>query len=111
MKFMKIALSVATVALGVASAASTYSVTFSAPTKVGSQELKAGDYKVEVKGDKATFRSGKTTVEVPAMLATGDKKYAHTSVALVDSKVKEIELGGTASKLTFPAEGAPAKGN
>jgi hypothetical protein len=30
--------------------------------------LKAGEYKVEMQGDKAVLKSGKTTIEVPATM-------------------------------------------
>ena len=111
MKFNKAIFSLATFALGFASAATSYEVTFSKAVKIGATEVKAGDYKVEVQGDKAIFKNGKNTVEVPATLATGDKKYSVTSMAISDSKVKEIELGGTKSKIVFSGEAPAIKGN
>ena len=66
MLFKRLAFGVATVALGVASAASTYKVQLDAPLSIGTTELKAGEYKVEMQGDKAVFKNGKTTIEVPA---------------------------------------------
>ena len=48
MKFMKLTLTVATLALAVASAASHYNLKFDSPTWAGGTQLKAGDYKVSV---------------------------------------------------------------
>ena len=53
----RLALGVATVALGVASAASSFKVTLDAPLSIGSTELKAGEYKVEMQGY-STIRFG-----------------------------------------------------
>lgn len=108
MKLIKLAFSFATLALAAASAASSYSVKFYQPVQIGATEFKPGDYKVEMQGDKAVFRSGKNVVEVPATLQKGDKKYSYTAVTSQDSKVSEIDLGGTSSKIVF---GAASTGN
>jgi len=57
----------ATLAMGIAHAAP-YDVTLFANLSVGKTQLKAGDYTVEMKGDKAVFKCGKKTVEVLATL-------------------------------------------
>lgn len=97
----------ASLALGVASAASTYSVKFYQPVMIGGTELKAGDYKVEMQGDKAVFKNGKNVIEVPATLEKSNTKYNFTSFTTADSKVSEIDLGGTSTKIVFGAA-APA---
>lgn len=93
-----------TAAMMVASAAS-YSVTFFQPTTVAGKELKAGDYKVTVDGDKAIISMGKQKVEAPAKMETADSKFASTSVryTTVDGKmrIQEIRLGGTNQKVVF----------
>ena len=66
MKFKRLAFIVATVALGVPSAASSYKVKLDAPLSIGSTELKAGEYKVEMQGDKAVFKTGKTVRQIAA---------------------------------------------
>ena len=101
-------LSVATLAIGIASAASSYSVKFYQSVQIGATELKPGDYKVEMQGDKAVFKSGKNVVEVPATLEKGDKKYNFTSFTSADSKVNEIDLGGTNMKIVFGPAAAGA---
>ncbi len=47
---------------------------------VNGTELKAGEYKVEVNGDKATITSGKTSVQAPVRMETSDTKYNATTV-------------------------------
>ncbi len=103
MKFTKMTLGLATLALGVASAASSYSVKLYDPMWIGSTQLKAGEYKVEMQGDKAVFKIGKSVVEVPATLGKSDRKYGSTSFLSENSKLLEIDLGGTTSKIVFSA--------
>jgi len=93
-----------TAALMVASAA-TYNVTFFQPSTVAGTELKAGEYKVTVEGDKAIISMGKHKVEAPAKIETAETKFSSTSVrySSVDGKMKvqEIRLGGTNQKVVF----------
>ncbi len=106
MKCTKLTLTLATLALAAASAApSHYNLTLDTAQWVGDKQLKPGDYKVELTGDKAVFKIGKTVVEVPATVQKSDQKYLHTSYASEDSKIKEIDLGGTTTKVVF-ASGA-----
>jgi hypothetical protein len=104
---MKLMLCLATFALAIANAAT---MTVSSPIWVGGTELKPGDYKVAVQGEKVVFTKGKTVVEAPATSGTADKKYSSTSFVSVDSKMKELYLGGTTTKLTFAAAPAAAAG-
>lgn len=108
MKFMKLTFVFAALALGIASAASSYRFTLTDPAWIGGTQLKAGVYKVEMQGDKAVFKSGKSTVEVPATLGKSDRKYTYTSFLTEDSKILEIDLGGTSEKILFnsPVQGA-----
>jgi len=102
MKLTKLTLGLATLALGVASAASSYGVKFYDSVWIGGTQLKAGDYKIEMQGDKAVFKSGKNVVvEVPATLGKSDKKYNFTALSAVDSKVSEIDVGGTNVKIVL----------
>jgi hypothetical protein len=108
MKSIKLAFGLTTFALAMASAASSYNVNFVTPVWVGGTKLNAGQYKVEVSADKATFKSGKNVVELPVTQEKNDRKFSVTSTTIADSKVKEIDLGGTTTKLVFAAgsEGA-----
>jgi hypothetical protein len=88
-------------ALGVASAASSYEVTITQPTWAGATELKPGVYKLAVQGSNAVFTSGKTVVEAPVSVEKIDHKVQSTEVQSSDSKIREIRLGGTTTKLIF----------
>ena len=91
-----------TVALAVVSAASSYDVVISNPTWVGATQLKPGTYKLELQGNNAVFHSGKKTVaETTTTIEKGDHKVQSTEVTTSDSRIKEIRLGGTNSKLLF----------
>jgi len=101
---MKLFLLFVTVALMVASAAS-YNVTLFQPSLIGGKELKAGEYKLTVDGDKAIFATGKEKVEAPAKIETADTKFSSTSVRYDNEggkmKVTEIRIGGTNQRLVF----------
>src|SRR5271167_4064505 len=101
MKSIKLAFGLTTFALAMASAASSYNVNFAAPVWVGGTKLNAGQYSVEVTAGKALFKSGKTVVESPVTQEKNERKFAITSTTVSDSKVKEIDLGGTTTKLVF----------
>lgn len=95
-----------TFAIFVANAAeNTYKFTLQEPATLNGTQLKAGDYKVQVEGDKAILKMGKTVIEAPAKLETADHKFSSTTVDLegTDSKAKisEIHVGGTKTKIIF----------
>ena len=103
--FKKIAVSFATLALAVASAASGVKVNLYQDTMVNGQQLKAGAYRVEVNDSRATITSGKVSVEVPVKVENGTEKFKGTSVRYTNAngamKIQEIRLGGTTTKLVF----------
>lgn len=88
--------------LAVASAKQ-YSLTLFQPSVLGATELKAGDYKVEVTGDKVVIKSGKVTGEAAVKVETGNEKFRSTSVRYANGdgkyQIQEIRLGGTNMKL------------
>jgi len=107
----KLLLSFATVALVVASAAgSGAKVTLFEKSFIGGEELKPGDYKIEVNGDKATIRNGKQVVEATVKTETGSEKFGATSVRYANAdgkyRVQEIRIGGTKTTLVFTGETA-----
>jgi hypothetical protein len=111
MKLMKLTFGFTALALGVASAASSHSVNLKSPVTIGSTQLQAGQYKVEMQGGKAVFKMGKSVVEVPAALGTSDKKYSSNAIVTSGTKLIEIDLGGTTEKIVFsPAAGESAGG-
>ncbi|MBV8841965.1 MAG: hypothetical protein JO307_04055 [Bryobacterales bacterium] len=101
MKLSQVTLAFATLALGIASAATTYKVNLPQSTWVGGTELKAGEYKVEVQGGQAIFKGEKQTAQAPAVEEKNDKKYAYTTLEAKDSKLNEVHFGGTNVKLVL----------
>jgi hypothetical protein len=103
--YSKLSLTFATLALGFASAANAYHLKISDPTWVGGNELKPGDYKVDVESGKAVIKQGKLSVEVPATVRTSDTKYPATATVTesVNGKTQldEIQFGGTTTRLVF----------
>jgi hypothetical protein len=105
MKLTRLMLSFGTLALAIASAASSYHFSLFQPSVVAGTELKPGDYKVQLNGDKAIIKAGKQTVEAAVKVETGTEKFSETSVRFDTAngkmKVQEIRLGGTNTKLVF----------
>jgi hypothetical protein len=104
----KLTLGVATLALAVASAASSYHVTLVNPANVGKTQLKPGDYKVEMNGSQAIFKSGRNTVHVPAKMEQNNNKYTATEIETNGSALQEIHIGGTKDKIVFSSSSANA---
>jgi len=115
---MKIILSItafAALGLGIATAGSNnYSVNLDQKVWVGDKELKPGDYKVTVNGDKATLKSGKTVVEVPAKVEASPNKY---TVSTIDTKteggksmLREIHVGGSTTRIILEGDKSTAHG-
>ncbi|MGH7973602.1 MAG: hypothetical protein ACREIC_33205 [Limisphaerales bacterium] len=106
----KLVFAFATVALAAASAASnSFNLTIYQPTWVEGTQLKPGDYKVQMQGDKAVIKSGKNAIEVPVKVETAGQKYNSTAIR-VDSnqKLEEIRVGGTSTRILFPAAASAA---
>src|SRR5579862_8523959 len=85
--------------MGVASAKS-YSVTLTSTEKVGTTELKPGDYSVKIEGSQAIFtgEENSKSVTVPVKIEHRDKKFDQTSVETINQSgvesIKSISLGG-----------------
>jgi hypothetical protein len=99
MKLAKLYLGLLALGLGVASAASSYKITLPSDLSAGSVTLKAGDYKVEVEGDQATFKQGKQEVKVPVTVETSASKFPDTTVESSGTNLQAIDIGGTTTKL------------
>ena len=101
----KLTLSIATFALAVGSAASTYKVTLFQPSLVNGTELQPGEYKVEVKDNKAIISKGKQSVEASVKTEAAESKFSSTSVRYENGdgkyRLQEIRIGGTNTKLIF----------
>lgn len=107
----KLLIGFTTVALAVASAGTKYNVTLFQPSTVNGTELKPGDYKVEVDGSKAIFKTGKKVVEAPVKVEETSNKFSTNTVRYVEgTHVQEIRLGGTHTKLVFESGEAQSAG-
>jgi hypothetical protein len=100
----------ATLALGIAHAAP-FDLTLIENVSVGKTLLKAGDYTVEMKGDKAVFKCGNKTVEVQATLGKNDQPFSSTILVSQHSQLQEIDLAGTQDKIIFSVAAPHAGGN
>lgn len=93
-------------AIGVASAASSYHVTLYKATTVNGTQLKAGDIKVELQGDKVILKQGKTSVETNVTVQNANQKFDASTVGYSGdspNQIQEIRLGGTSTKILFDA--------
>jgi len=100
----KIAAVVFAIGLSVAYAASSYTVKLSKPTTINGTELKAGDCKIEVQGDKVVIKQGKTSVESNVAVQNAPQKFVFTEVgydAENATKLHDISIAGTTLKLVF----------
>src|SRR3977135_462701 len=105
----KALLAIFALGLSVAYAASSYHVTLYKSTTVNGTELKAGDCKLEIKGNKAVFKQGRTTAESTVRVENGSQKFLSTSVGYegesANNQIQEIRIGGTNVKLLFGQDG------
>jgi hypothetical protein len=76
-----------------------YGIKLYQPATVGGTELTAGEYQLQLNGDKVTIKGGHETVEASAKVETADSKNPSTSVSFntADCKrtIERISLGGT----------------
>jgi hypothetical protein len=108
----KLALSVVTLALAVAQAASSTNVQLITPMTAAGTQLKAGDYKVQVEGNTVTFKAdNKKVITVPATTVTGGEKYRYTTMESEGSTLKSIHVGGTDTTIVFTTTSAANGGN
>jgi len=95
----------AVVALTVVSAANRYSVTFYDTVVVNGTTLKAGDYNLEIKDNTAIIKQGKVMAQAPVKLENDDKKFLTNTVRMSGTRVDEIHLGGTHTRVVFEKTG------
>ena len=84
---------------------SSFRVNLTQPSVVKGADLKPGEYRVSLAAEKATFTSGKTSVEAPVKIESAPEKFSSTAVRYVTengkSVVSEIRVGGTTTRLIF----------
>ncbi|SPE28983.1 conserved exported hypothetical protein [Candidatus Sulfopaludibacter sp. SbA3] len=87
--------------------AKTFEISLAGPTKAGNLTLKPGQYRLKVDGTKATFTEVETSKQFTTTVKvdTTDKKFDDTRVDAnkegTTDVIKDIELGGTKTKLEF----------
>ena len=90
--------------------ATAYHFTLEKPAVVNGTELKAGDYKVEINGEKVTISNKKTSVDTSARLESAAEKFRSTTVCCLGDtgkyNLQEIRLGGTNQKLVLSSDAA-----
>jgi len=107
-KLIFLALILAVVAFA---ASKTFHVTFDHDGWIGATEVKAGDYKVTVDGDKAVLKFGKKVIEVPAKLETVERNYQVSAVVMKPvgnrQQITEIQIGESKYRIVFPEVAIP----
>jgi hypothetical protein len=83
--------------------ATRFSLSLTEPTTVAGTKLKAGDYKVEVSGTEATFKSEGKSVKIPATIKKDAKVYKYTTLEGHGSDINTIHVGGTDTSVVFGA--------
>jgi hypothetical protein len=109
----KILLTVTTAGLMTLSAAGvTYKISLLDDSVIAGQQVKAGDYKVELKDNNtAVLVHGKKSIEVPAKAETSRTKFSQTEIQYsTDNKLQEIRVGGTNTKIVFGGATSNANG-
>ena len=92
--------------LSIASAKA-FEIVLSSPTKAGTLKLKAGEYRLTLSVNKATFTDVQTTKSftTDVKIENGDTKFSDTKVSSSQdgdtSVIKDIELGGSKTKIDF----------
>jgi flagellar hook assembly protein FlgD len=95
----------ASVALAVASAATSYNVTFYDSVMINGAKVQPGNYKVEVSANTATLKQGKSVIQAPVKVESTTEKFGTNVVRIEGSELQEIRLGGTRTKLVFEKTG------
>ena len=99
---LRIAVALFTVALSVASAKS-YTINLYQPAVLAGTELKTGEYKLELDGDKIQVKNGDVLAEANVKVENTPERNRTTSMRLEDESgrlhIKEIRLGGTNMRL------------
>ena len=97
---------VSVLALSSVALAKSYDITLTAPTKVGTVELKPGQYKFKIEGSQAIFTdSHNKSVSVPAKVETSDKKFGYTRLETANhdgmDTIEAIDLEDSNTRITL----------
>jgi hypothetical protein len=101
----KFVLAFAILSIAVASAAGNYRITLNQPSVVNGNQLKAGEYRLNVTESKVTIANGKDSVEIPAKVENNETKFETTAIRYTEEggkqNITEIRIGGTKTKVVF----------
>jgi hypothetical protein len=82
-----------------------FTVTLAQPAMLGGTELKAGDYKCELRDQKIVIKRGREITEAAVKVETIEAKFPSTAVTYSSAdgknKIDEIRVGGTHMKLVL----------
>ncbi len=109
----RILLTLTTAGLMTLSAAGvTYKVSLLDNSVVAGKQVKAGDYKVELKDNNtAVLMHGKNSIEVPAKEETSPTKFATTELQYTNNNdLQEIRIGGTNTRIVFGSANTSTSG-
>lgn len=78
-------------------------VTLFQPSTLNGVDLKPGEYKVQVDGEKLTLQNGKSKAEATVKSEQNGEKFGSTTIRYNNGdgkmKITEIRIGGTTTKL------------
>jgi len=78
-------------------------VTLFQPSTLNGVELKPGEYKVQVEGEKLTLQKGKLKAEATVKTEQNGEKFSSTTIRYINGdgkmRITEIRIGGTNTKL------------
>jgi hypothetical protein len=67
--------------------------------------LSPGEYRIQVDGDKATLKMGKTVIEAPVKVENSTQKFKVTTVGLEGTtgnyRISDIGIGGSNTRIVF----------
>ena len=92
--------------ISAAYAASSHHVTLYKATTINGTQLKAGDMKLELQGDKVVIKQGKTSVESNVTVQNGDHKFDASSVGFFGEPVEHVAEATVEQRLEISFWGA-----
>jgi hypothetical protein len=111
----KLFISLSTFALAIALGATSYRVNLPKTTIISGTQLKPGDYKVELSGNKLILKNGKTTVDAEVIVENGAATFNQTTTCCLaeDGKyrLQELRIGGTNLKVLVKDSGTASAGH
>lgn len=90
-------------AMTLSAATTTYKVSLLQNSTIDGKQVKAGDYKLEMKdSNTAVLKHGKQTIDLPARQESAPTKFATTEIEYTNNNdLQEIRVGNTHTKIVF----------